>query len=113
MKAKRIITFLLAAALTVPMMASCGQTKTEEIDENGNKTYLYTFNMYTQDDNEYPTGDIVFDRFLKDRFGIKLEYDRIPRADWETKTNTYFAVGSEPDVTIGGKEPNYKSWAKD
>ena len=73
MKSKRIIAALLTVVLALPALASCGQRETAEIDENGNKTYLYTFNMYTQDDNEYPTGDIVFDRFLKDKFGITDE----------------------------------------
>lgn len=114
MKIKRIISAFLAASVIVSLAASCGQRQTVEVDENGNKTYIYTFNMYTQDDNEYPEGeDTVYNQFIKDKFNIKFEYDRIPRTDWETKTNTYFAVGSEPDITIGGKEPNYKSWAKD
>lgn len=114
MKLKRIIASALIVALSVLLLASCGKDKTVEIDENGNKTYMYSFNMYTQDDNEYPEGDATaFNRFIKDKFNIKFNYDRIPRTDWETKTNTYFAVGTEPDVTIGGKEPNYKTWAKD
>ncbi|MGN1114951.1 MAG: extracellular solute-binding protein [Candidatus Ornithomonoglobus sp.] len=114
MKLKRVFALLLTAALAVPMAAGCNKQVTEEIDENGNKTYVYTFNMYTQDDNEYPTEeDTVFNQFIKEKFGIKFIYDRIPRADWETKTNTYFATGSEPDITIGGKEVNYRSWGKD
>lgn len=114
MKSKRVMALLLTAALAIPMAAGCNKRPTEEIDEAGNKTYLYTFNMYTQDDNEYPEGeDIVFNKFIKEKFGIKFQYDRIPRTDWETKTNTYFATGSEPDITIGGKEPNYKAWGKD
>ena len=114
MKIKRIISALLVSSVVVSLAAACGHRETVEVDENGNKTYVYTFNMYTQDDNEYPEGeDTVYNQFIKDKFHIKFDYDRIPRTDWETKTNTYFAVGSEPDITIGGKEPNYKSWAKD
>ena len=114
MKIKRVIAMLLMAAMAVPMAAGCEKRVTEEVDADGNKTYVYTFNMYTQDDNEYPEGDdTVYNQFIKKNFGLKFDYDRIPRTDWETKTNTYFATGSEPDVTIGGKEPNYKSWGKD
>lgn len=114
MKLKKIIAVLLAAAITVPFAASCQKSDNVEVDADGNKIYTYTFNMYTQDDNEYPEGeDTAYNRFIKDKFGIKFIYDRIPRTDWETKTNTYFATGSEPDITIGGKEPNYKAWAED
>lgn len=113
MKLNKIIAMSLAAALTVPMIASCGQ-KDVEVDENGNKIYTYNFNMYTQDDNEYPqTNDTQFDNMLKEKFGIVFNYDRIPRTDWETKTNTYFATGDAPDITIGGKEMNYKPWANE
>ena len=114
MRLKRIFAAILAISVMLPFVTACEKHPTEEIDENGNKTYVYTFNMYTQDDNEYPSEeDTAYNRFIKDKFHIKFIYDRIPRTDWETKTNTYFAVGSEPDVTIGGKEPNYKGWAKD
>ena len=112
MRFKKAIALCLAAALAVPMVTSCGKQSTTTVDENGNTVYTYAFNMYTQDDNEYPTtDDTVFNNFIKDKFGIKFVYDRIPRTDWETKTNTYFATGDAPDITIGGKEMNYKSWA--
>lgn len=112
MKLKRAITLMLAAAMAVPALASCGQKDSTRIEEDGKTIYTYTFNMYTQDDNEYPaTEDTVFNNFIKDKFGIKFIYDRIPRTDWETKTNTYFATGSSPDITVGGKETNYKAWA--
>ena len=93
MRFKKAIALCLAAALAVPMVTSCGKQSTTTVDENGNTVYTYAFNMYTQDDNEYPTtDDTVFNNFIKDKFGIKFVYDRIPRTDWETKTNTYFAT---------------------
>ncbi|MCI8520457.1 MAG: extracellular solute-binding protein [Clostridia bacterium] len=114
MRLNKVIALSLAAAIAVPMLASCGKQKTETVDENGNKIYSYTLNMYTQDDNEYPTQeDTLFNNYIRDNFGIKFVYDRIPRTDWETKTNTYFATGDSPDVTIGGKEMNYKAWGNE
>lgn len=114
MNLKKILAVTLAAAMTVPMIASCGKNSTVEVDENGNSIYSYTFNMYTQDDNEYPAEeDTVFNNYIKENFGIKFNYDRIPRTDWETKTNTYFATGDAPDITIGGKEMNYKAWGSE
>ena len=113
MKIKRMISAVLVSSLALSLAASCGIRQTVEVDDNGNKTYIYKFNMYTQNENEYPTGETFYDKFLKEKFHLKFDYDRIPRTDWETKTNTYFAVGSEPDVTIGGKQPNYNTWAKD
>ena len=75
--------------------------------------YSYNFNMYVQDDTNYPVGVSSFDNFIKNKFGLVFNYDRIPRTDWETKTNTYFAIGDFPDVTTGGKEVNYKGWASE
>ena len=48
---------------------------------------------------------------MKDMFGVELEYERIPRGDWETKTNISYSTGNEADFTTGGKEPQYKKWA--
>lgn len=112
MKLKSVIALCAAVAMTVPMVTSCGGDSKTTVDENGNKLYTYSFNMYIQNDNEYAEGDdTVFNTLLREKFGIKFEYDRIPRTDWETKTNTYFATGDAPDITIGGKEPQYTSWA--
>lgn len=114
MRFNKIIALSLAAAMAIPMLSSCGKNQTATVDENGNTIYSYTFNMYTQDDNEYPAQeDTVFNNYIRDNFGLKFIYDRIPRTDWETKTNTYFATGDSPDVTIGGKEMNYKAWANE
>ena len=66
MKTKRIIAAFLVSALSVSISSSCGKRVTVEYDENGNKTYIYTFNMYTQNENEYPEGnDTFYNKFLK------------------------------------------------
>ncbi|MDO5397206.1 MAG: hypothetical protein Q4G33_04680 [bacterium] len=118
MNVKKRITGLMALALaasSVAGLAGCGNINTGvSYEENGKKIYAYKFNMYTQDDTKYPeTHDNAFDETLKEKFNMYLDYDRIPRTDWETKTNTYFATGDAPDITTGGKEPNYKGWAED
>lgn len=111
MKSKKVISLALSAVMLVPALTSCSIGGHRTV-EDGKTIYSYSLNMYTQDDNEYPrTSDTVFDNLLKDKFGIRFNYDRIPRTDWETKTNTYFATGEEPDITIGGKEMNYKNWS--
>lgn len=118
MNMKKRISGLMAlaiAASSVASLAGCGNINTGvSFEENGKKIYGYKFNMYVQDDVKYPeTHDNEFDTRLKEKFNMYLDYDRIPRTDWETKTNTYFATGDAPDVTTGGKEPNYKGWAQD
>ena len=120
MKAKKVVTGLMAlmlAASSVVSLTGCDTNKNvghSYIDEQNRKIYVYKFNMYTQDDTVYPeTHDNAFDQMLLDRFNIYFDYDRIPRTDWETKTNTYFATGDAPDLTTGGKEVNYKGWAED
>lgn len=115
---KKIITttaLALSAVSAATVLSGCGNINTGvSYMENGKKIYAYKFNMYVQDDAKYPeTHDNEFDNMLKDKFSMYLDYDRIPRTDWETKTNTYFATGDAPDITTGGKEPNYKSWAQD
>lgn len=118
MNMKKRITGITALALTAASAVSltgCGNINTGvSFEENGKKIYGYKFNMYVQDDSKYPeTHDNEFDSRLKEKFNIYMDYDRIPRTDWETKTNTYFATGDAPDITTGGKEPNYKRWAQD
>ena len=114
MNVKKKITALTAFTLAAASLAGCGNINTGvSFEENGKKIYAYKFNMYTQDDTKYPeTHDNVFDEDLKSKLQMFLDYDRIPRTDWETKTNTYFATGDAPDITTGGKEPNYKGWAE-
>ena len=106
MKAKKVVTGLMAlmlAASSVVSLTGCDTNKNvghSYIDEQNRKIYVYKFNMYTQDDTVYPeTHDNAFDQMLLDRFNIYFDYDRIPRTDWETKTNTYFATGDAPDLT--------------
>jgi hypothetical protein len=117
MNKKKVITGLsvltIAASSTI-MLAGCGNINTgvSYTDDQGRKIYAYKFNMYVQDDVTYPdTHDNEFDNMLLNKFNMYLDYDRIPRTDWETKTNTYFATADAPDLTTGGKEPNYKGWA--
>lgn len=118
MNVKRVITGLMAftmVASTAVTLTGCGGKTIGKsyVDDQGNKIYTYSFNMYTQDGTKYPeTKDNEFDQMLYKR-GIEFEYERIPRVNWETKTNMYFQTGEEPDLTTGGKEPNYKSWAKE
>ena len=120
MRAKKVVTGLMAfvlAASSVSVLSGCDTNKNvghSYTDEQGRKIYAYKFNMYTQDDTKFPeTHDNAFDQMLLDKFNIYFDYDRIPRTDWETKTNTYFATGDSPDLTTGGKEPDYKRWAND
>ena len=110
------ITGVLASLLTLSVvLTSCGGSTgagKSYKDDNGNTIYRYNFNMYIQDDNEYSTDpNSWFDNYIRDKFHIEFNYDRIPRTDWEKKTNTYFGSGNMPDLTIGGKEYNYKNWA--
>lgn len=116
MNIKKVITGLMAlttAASSMAMLSGCGNINTGvSYMEGDKKIYAYKFNMYVQDDAKYPeTHDNAFDDMLHDKFNMYLDYDRIPRTDWETKTNTYFATADAPDITTGGKEPNYKTWA--
>lgn len=119
MNVKRVITglaaFTMVATSAVGLSGCGGKTIGKSYtDDQGNKIYTYSFNMYTQDGTKYPeTKDNEFDNMLYNDFGIEFEYERIPRVNWETKTNMYFQTGEEPDITTGGKEPNYKSWAKE
>ncbi len=114
MNNKKVVALVAGTVATATLLTSCGGShKVGESykDENGNKIYTYEFNMYVQDDKDYPTGVTKFDEMIKKDFGIEFTYDRIPRTNWETKTNTYFATNNAPDVTTGGKENNYKNWA--
>ena len=119
MNVKRVITGLAAltiAASSLVTLSGCGAQKVGKsyTDDQGRKIYTYMYNQYVQDDSTFPeTKDNEYDQMLLNKFNIEFTYDRIPRTDWETKTNTYFATGDAPDVTTGGKEPNYKGWAKD
>lgn len=115
MKFKRIIAFAGSIALASSLLASCGSSSKEfYTDDNGNKIYTYTLNMYTQDSVEFAEGqDTEFANRMRDLFNVELNYDRIPRGDWETKTNISYSTGNEADITTGGKEPQYKKWATD
>lgn len=114
MKVKKIVALATSVVLASSLLASCGTANRESYEENGETIYTYYLNMYTQDNNEYAEGqDTNFAQVLKEKFNIELQYDRIPRGDWETKTNLSYAVGNEADVTTGGKEPQYKKWASE
>lgn len=111
---------LMAAALAgvfaaSTLLTSCSSVNRESyVDDEGETIYTYYFNMYTQDNTEYKEGqDTVFANLLRDKFHVEFEYERIPRGDWETKTNLAYATGNEADVTTGGKEPQYKKWANE
>lgn len=112
MKVKKIVAFATSVALATSLLASCGVANRQSYEENGETIYTYYLNMYTTDTIEYAEGeDSNFAQVLKSKFNVELNYDRIPRGDWETKTNLSYAVGNEADVTTGGKEPQYKKWA--
>lgn len=111
---KKTLTKIGAFILAAASLAGCSGVNTtgKSYMDGDKKIYTYSFNMYTQDGTVYPkTKDNVYDNMLKDKFGIEFNYDRIPRTDWETKTNTYFATNDLPDITTGGKEINYRGWA--
>ncbi len=109
---KKIVALATAAVLTVSVLSSCGEANRESYEEDGQTYYSYWLNMYTQYSRGYAEGEEAnFAQVLKAKFNIVLNYDRIPRGDWETKTNLSYAVGNEADITTGGKEPQYKKWA--
>lgn len=114
MKVKKIVALATSVVLASSLLASCGAANRKSYEENGETIYTYYLNMYTQDSTEYAEGqDTNFAHLIKNKFNIELNYDRIPRGDWETKTNLSYAVGNEADVTTGGKEPQYKKWASE
>lgn len=116
LKRKSLMVASLAGVLAAStLLTSCGTANRESYEnEEGETIYTYYFNMYTQDDTEYAEGqDTVFANLLRDKFNVEFEYERIPRGDWETKTNLAYATGNEADVTTGGKEPQYKRWANE
>ena len=105
-----VVASFTAAAAALSACGGAGQGAYNDAD--GKKVYTYDFNMYTQDNTEYAEGaDTEFAKLIKEKFGIEFEYERIPRADWETKTNIAYSTGNEADLTTGGKEPQYKKWA--
>ena len=113
MKLKKVVALATSVVLASSLLASCGSAgRGSYVDSEGNKIYTYRMNMYTQDQTEYAEGqDTDFAKRMKDMFGVELEYERIPRGDWETKTNISYSTGNEADFTTGGKEPQYKKWA--
>ena len=115
MKLKKIVALATSAVMAVSLLASCGTSSTQgHIEQDGKTIYTYYLNMYTQDSKGYAEGqDTNFAQLIREKFNVQLEYDRIPRGDWETKTNLSYAVGNEADVTTGGKEPQYKKWASE
>lgn len=114
MKLKKIVALATSAIMAVTLLASCGSSSSTSYEEDGQTIYTYYLNMYTTDTVEYADGaDSNFAQVLKTLFNVEISYDRIPRSDWETKTNLAFSTGNEPDITTGGKEPQYKSWATD
>ena len=109
---KKIVALTAATVLTVSCLASCGEANRQSFEEDGQTYYSYWLNMYTQDSRGYAEGEEAnFAKVIKNKFNVVLNYDRIPRGDWETKTNLSYAVGNEADITTGGKEPQYKKWA--
>lgn len=114
MKVKKIVAFATSVALASSLLVSCGTANRESYEKDGKTIYTYYLNMYTQDSVEYAEGqDTNFANLIREKFGVELNYDRIPRGDWETKTNLSYAVGNEAEITTGGKEPQYKKWASD
>lgn len=114
MKVKKIVALATSVVLASSVLASCGTANRKSYEEDGKTIYTYYLNMYTQDNKGYAEGqDANFAHVIKNKFNIELNYDRIPRGDWETKTNLSYAVGNEADVTTGGKEPQYKKWASE
>ena len=115
MKLKKLIVLGTSIILAVTSLASCGTKSQNSYESKDGKTiYTYRLNMYTADGVEYAEGqDTNFANIIRDKFNIELEYDRIPRGDWETKTNISYAVGDEADFTSGGKEAQYRKWASD
>ncbi len=114
MKVKKIVALAAAAALATSVLASCGTANRKSYEKDGKKIYTYYLNMYTQDSVEYAEGqDTNFANLIRDKFNVELNYDRIPRGDWETKTNLSYATGNEAEITTGGKEPQYKKWASE
>lgn len=115
MKIKKTIAVLSAAAMLTASLSACGTANRKSyVNDAGEKIYTYYLNMYTSDGTQYAEGqDTNFANIIREKFNVELEYDRIPRGDWETKTNLSYAVGNEADVTTGGKEPQYKKWASE
>lgn len=72
--------------------------------------YTYRVSHYIEGDTALPSGETEFDKLLKEKFNIKLDYELVPRTNWEEKVNLLFASGDEPDIVTGGKEPLYKKW---
>lgn len=108
---KKIIFAAAAFSLT---LSSCSVKNTRVADEGANKLYTYNLNMYKLYDSEYAEGDNTeFNKMLRERFGIKFNYDRIPKSDWKARVSTYFTSGETPDIIIGGDEDIYKIWAED
>jgi len=107
---KKAILLAVFITLSNTIFQGCN-SKEQTTSSDDDQVYTYELNMYVDGVNEYPNEESEFDKFVREKFKIAFKYDRIPRSNWEQKTNLLFASGNEPEITTGGKETNYKQWA--
>lgn len=101
---------LFGASLCAVLLLSTAGCGKQAADGGDDTVYKYTVSHYIEGDTALPSGETEFSKLLKEKFNIELDYELVPRTNWEEKVNLLFASGDEPDVVTGGKEPLYKKW---
>lgn len=110
MNTKKIISIISAAALTVPMLAACGGSKTTaSISQTEDGTYVYdeqielkipVYDRGTQ--GQAAVDDNYWTRYIQSEFGdkhnIKVTFVPITRTDDVNVFSRLLAAGEEPDI---------------
>ncbi|MBR7163367.1 MAG: hypothetical protein IKD21_00125 [Clostridia bacterium] len=92
MKAKKVLAFLLAAILTIGVLAGCGG-KSKDVSEDGK--YLYRVTMVNPKDNL--TEDVVYQQ-ISDKFNVEFEPLGVSYENWSEKNRIWLSSGDMPDA---------------
>ena len=94
---KKLITFLMAASLLLTCIASASA-----IDKIVDEPITIRVMQYALENQQSDFENMWYFDVLEDGTNIKVEWEVVRDADWDTKTNLMFASGDYPDVIIRG-----------
>jgi len=94
---KKLLTLLMAAALLLTCIGSASA-----IDKIVDEPITIRVMQYALENQQSDFENMWYFDVLEDGTNIKVEWEVVRDADWETKTNLMFASGDYPDVIIRG-----------
>lgn len=101
---KRVLSVLLAGAVTILMLAGCGipvigNGRRVENIELEKRVTLNTVSMFGGDDPNVDTYQAICKEFMEENSNVTIEDNSQPSdEEWKTMVNADFSVGNEPDV---------------